>query len=236
MNAPIIYVGGSKGGVGKSHMSFALIDYLSEHGKKILLLETDTSNPDVFKAHAPLEEKDKLVCRQLNLDEVDGWIFLVNFADEFPDHVIVINSAARSNSGIEKYGETLKETLPELERKLFTFWMINRQRDSIELLREFLGSFRDDALVYVFRNLYFGTSEKFERYNASNTKKQIEENGGASFDFPDLADRVCDKIYSERRAIAQALKDLPIGDRAELKRWRAKCFAIFDKIFGEENE
>ena len=28
MNAQIFYVGGSKGGVGKSKMSFALIDYL----------------------------------------------------------------------------------------------------------------------------------------------------------------------------------------------------------------
>lgn len=230
MNAPIFYVGGSKGGVGKSHMSFALIDYLTEHGCKILIVETDTSNPDVFKAHVNLEEENDLVCRQLNLDEADGWIELVNLADQFSDHVIVINSAARSNSGIEQYGATLKDTLPELERKLYIFWMINRQRDSLELLREFLLSFGDGMVVNVFRNLYFGESEKFERYNNSNTRKRIEANGGNSFDFPDLADRVCDKIYSERRSVVQAVKELPLGDRAELNRWRSKCFAIFDSI------
>lgn len=230
MNTPIFYVGGSKGGVGKSHMSFALIDYLTEHGCKILIVETDTSNPDVFKAHVNLEEENDLVCRQLNLDEADGWIELVNLADQFSDHVIVINSAARSNSGIEQYGATLKDTLPELERKLYIFWMINRQRDSLELLREFLLSFGDGMVVNVFRNLYFGESEKFERYNNSNTRKRIEANGGNSFDFPDLADRVCDKIYSERRSVVQAVKELPLGDRAELNRWRSKCFAIFDSI------
>ena len=33
MNAPIFYVGGSKGGVGKSKLSFALIDYLTTREK-----------------------------------------------------------------------------------------------------------------------------------------------------------------------------------------------------------
>ena len=67
MNASIFYVGGSKGGVGKSKLSFALIDYLLDDGKKVLLLESDTSNPDVFKAHQP-HENDALVCREADLD------------------------------------------------------------------------------------------------------------------------------------------------------------------------
>ena len=43
MNAPIYYVGGSKGGVGKSKLAFALIDYLKEREQQILLLETDSA-------------------------------------------------------------------------------------------------------------------------------------------------------------------------------------------------
>ena len=49
MNASIFYVGGSKGGVGKSKLAFALIDYLLDEEKQVVLLETDTSNPDVFQ-------------------------------------------------------------------------------------------------------------------------------------------------------------------------------------------
>ncbi len=41
INASILYVGGSKGGVGKSKVSFALINYLPDDGKKALLLESD---------------------------------------------------------------------------------------------------------------------------------------------------------------------------------------------------
>ncbi len=154
MNAAMYYVGGSKGGVGKSKLSFALIDYLFAQEKKILLLETDTSNPDVYKTHHP-HESDSLISKIIDLDVAEGWIKLVNYADEFPEHTVVINSAARSNTGITKYGEMLRETLGELDRELVTFWMLNRQRDSLELLRGFLNSF-PDALIYACRNMYFG--------------------------------------------------------------------------------
>lgn len=228
---PIIYIGGSKGGVGKSKVSFALIDYLLNDGKKVLLLETDTSNPDVYKAHHAHEDLGVL-SKKVDLDISEGWIELVNVADEFSEYTIVINSAARSNTGIEKYSGTLRETLVELQRKLITFWVINRQRDSLELLRGFLNAF-PDAKVHVLRNLHFGLEEKFDLYNASVTREKIEKKGGLSLCFPDLADRVADKLYSERIPIAIALKDFLIGDRAELKRWQAECKKTFHRVFCE---
>lgn len=74
---------------------------------------------------------------------------------------------------MEKYGATLKETLGELQRELTAFWIINRQRDSIELLRAFLDVF-PEALELVCRNMYFDEQDKFERYNASKTRTAIE--------------------------------------------------------------
>ena len=78
MNASMFYIGGSKGGVGKSKVSFALIDYLISNGHKVLLLESDTANPDVYKAHLA-HANEGLVCKLSNLDEAEGWIELVNF-------------------------------------------------------------------------------------------------------------------------------------------------------------
>ena len=104
------------------------------------------------------------MCKLSNLDEAEGWIELVNFADAYPEHVMVINSAARSNKGIEQYGATLRETLGELQRELVTFWVLNRQRDSLELLRGFLNVF-PDALIHACRNLHFGDTGKFVLYS-----------------------------------------------------------------------
>ena len=46
----IYWVGGSKGGVGKSMMTMATLDYLIERGDRVALIETDTSNHDVWNA------------------------------------------------------------------------------------------------------------------------------------------------------------------------------------------
>ncbi|GAB1253946.1 hypothetical protein [Desulfovibrio falkowii] len=77
------------------------------------MLETDTSNPDVYKAHLP-HENAALVCKLVNLDEAEGWIELVNFCDENPAYIAVVNSADRSNTGMEKYGAC--------SRKLWANW------------------------------------------------------------------------------------------------------------------
>ena len=72
----VFYVGGSKGGVGKSLFSFALVDYLLNRNANILLVDTDTDNPDVFKAHKVLALPN-LLCRLNSLDDADGWAELL---------------------------------------------------------------------------------------------------------------------------------------------------------------
>lgn len=224
MAKSIYLIGGSKGGVGKSLLTMATIDFLMERGESVLLVESDTSNPDVWKTY-----KDSVDAKWLNLDEADGWIQLVNDCESKPDHVVVINTAARNNKGVSAHGETLSSTLAELQRKLVTLWVINRQRDSLELLKEFMQAI-PNAEVHVVRNAYFGEESKFELYNGSKLRTTIEERGGKSLTFPDLADRVSDDLYSKRMSIAAARQDMPIGNRAELTRWRNEVRKMLETV------
>ena len=223
----IYLIGGSKGGVGKSLVTMATVDYLQEQGECVLLIESDTSNPDVWKAY-----KDSTEAELVNLDEADGWIQLVNLCDSKPDSVVVINAAARNDKGVSSYGETLNSTLAELKRKLVTFWIINRQRDSLELLKEYMQAIPNSD-IHVVRNGYFGEEKKFELYNNSKLRTSVEERGGKSVTFPDLADRVSDDIYSQRMSITKALKELQIGNRAELTRWRNEVKKVLEIIVNE---
>ena len=227
MAKSIYLIGGSKGGVGKSLVMMATVDYLEERGESVLLIESDTSNPDVWKAY-----KESTETELINLDEADGWIQLVNLCDSKPDSVVVINTAARNNKGVSAYGETLNSTLAELKRKLVTLWVINRQRDSLELLKEYMDAIPNSA-VHVVRNGHFGEEKKFELYNGSKLRRAVEERGGQSVTFPDLADRVSDDIYSKRMSIAVALKELPIGNRAELTRWRNEVKKVLEAVVHE---
>jgi hypothetical protein len=212
----IYWIGGSKGGVGKSMMTVAMLDHLLEQGSKVVLVECDTSNPDVWKAY-----REQVETELINLDEADGWIHLVNTCDRHREGVVVINTAARNNLAVKQYGETLDSSLQELGSQLVALWVINRQRDSLELLREFIDAV-PKAAVHVVRNGYFGDEKKFELYNSSKIREEVEGRGGKSIMLPDLADRVADDIYCRRISLKVAAKELPIGNRAELGRWRGE--------------
>ena len=75
---------------------------LASMGENVLLIESNTSNPDVWKTY-----KEEVNTELIDLDQADGWIDLVNLCDSRPESVVVINTAARNNAGVSSYGETL---------------------------------------------------------------------------------------------------------------------------------
>ena len=185
---PIYLVCGDKGGVGKSMVSVALVHHLAQQGTALLLIETDTSNPDVWRCY---EQEPGIVSRSVGLDDADGWITLVNLCETHPDHTLVINTAARNNTGIARHGDIPERRGAGIEpcaRRVVG--VINRQRDSVALLKRFLPSI-PTATVHVLRNLYFGDSEKFELYNQSALRQTLEARRPV-VGFPRPADRVAD--------------------------------------------
>jgi hypothetical protein len=86
------------------------------------------------------------------------------------------------------------------------------------------------ADVHVVRNGFFGDERKFELYNTSKVRESIEKRGGKSITLPDLADRVADDIYTQRLALSVAAKELPIGNRAELGRWRGEVRKVLSVL------
>ena len=156
MSNTIFLIGGGKGGVGKSLMSMAVLDFLQATGKRPFLVETDTSVPDVFKTYG-----ESVGGELVNLDEREGWIDLVNLIESSPESTVVINTGARNQTGISNFGRTLSKALPELGRKLLVLWMIDRKRESLELLSDFTEAI-PEAEVHVVRNMYLGAEKKFE--------------------------------------------------------------------------
>ena len=227
MSKSIFLVGGGKGGVGKSLLSMTVVDYLDGTGAGPFLVETDTSVPDVYKTY-----KDAVGGELVNLDEREGWIDLVNLVESKPESTIVINTGARNQTGISNFGRTLGKALPQLKRKLVVFWLIDRKRESLELLADFTEAL-PEAEMHVVRNMYLGTEKKFELYNGSKMRATIEKSGGKSLNFPELADRVTDAMNKGRLTIAKASSELSLGDRMELERWREECRAMLSEAIRE---
>ena len=214
----VYWIGGGKGGTGKSMVGMGLIDYLRKEGRDPVLIETDKKNPDVGRSH-----KNEIRTEGLDLSDQDGWVELLDLCGK-TESSVVINSAvgADETQGID----ALEQSLESSGKKLVVLWVINRQRDSIELLRDFMKSVQS-AEVHVVRNLYFGGPHKFELFNDSKTRKELEERGGKVLDFPEIADRIANELYSKRVSIAQCLAAAETGMRFILGRWQNSVHQMF---------
>jgi hypothetical protein len=224
MAEPILANGGSKGGTGKSLFIMILIHFLNLLGKKLLLVETDTSNPDVWGSY-----ESEIPTELVNMDTVNGWARLLDICHTNPDRIVLINTAARNNVGVNTYGNRLNHALGELGRELTTFWLINRNRASLELLKEYMAAI-PNSKIHVVRNLYFGEEQAFELYNDSELRKQIESRGGKSLNFPEVGDRVTDEIYTSQLSISKALKELSFGNRIELEMFIGDCKPLMQEV------
>ena len=163
--------------------------------------------PQTPTSGRPTESRPRL--ELIDLGEADGWVHFVNICDRGRDKIVVVNTSARNNLAVKKYGQRLDGSLEELGSRRVALWAVIPQ-----------------AEVHVERNGYFGDEKKFELYNASKVRETVESRGGKSVTLPDLADRVADDIYVKRLSLSAAAKSLPIGNRAELGRSRRGAQAL----------
>lgn len=207
----IIVVGGGKGGVGKTMVTIGVVDDLITRGEKVVMVETDDSNPDAYKA------LNKLVTSEIcNLDTEDGFIALGNIIEANKDACVVVNCAARTTKGLVTHGGIVADVCKEQGRELLMLWPINRQRDSVELLKEFLDGAVGFDSTYVLKNTYFGAPEKFLLFDNSAQKKRAT----GIVVWPELNDLLADKLNSSRLALNSSVEGSTIAERSVLQRYR----------------
>lgn len=219
----IFIVGGGKGGVGKTMVTMSVVDSLLEKGEKVILVESDDSNPDTYKAL-----KDLVPSSILNLDTETGYMGLCDIIETNKDTCIVVNTGARATAAIVTHSGIVVDVLRELKRDLVMLWPINRQRDSIELLREFLdGSDGYDA-TYAVLNTYWGAPEKFMRYNNSKQKNRVT----GTIVYPEMNDMVSDKLNDNRLAFSNADASLTLSEKSVLYRFRKAGNSALEVMYG----
>ena len=228
---PFVYVSGAVGGTGKSMTTMTMIDFAQHELKQpVALIETDTANPDVYKAYSG--EVD--VHHAFDLDTPEGWIEALNVSDAYPGHWIVVNGAARNLDGVRDYGAALIPGLRELEREFRTLWVTGPDRDSVELLADYVEIMRDGddpiGALHVVTNAGRSDERNFEFFHNSETAKAIAAAGGKVVHIPTLALRVADDLRNKRLSIARAVRDMSFGNRIELLRWRREVHRALGEL------
>jgi hypothetical protein len=232
MRNTIYYVGGSKGGVGKSLISTVLIQFLIDRygeNKTVHLIETDESNPDVGRIYG-----GKIPVTPLVLGDQDtGWITLYDILEEASDTLFVINSAARSNHGIEANGKNFSDAIGDksVPYDLVTFWPINRQLDCVNLLMDYLKVI-ENGPVFVIRNNYWGEPKDFLIYDSMMKKPKnaglAESRISGVLDFPALNDLITLAFYSYGKTLPEAAEMLNVFRRRIFLSWKNRAYEMFE--------
>ena len=231
MKDTIFYVGGGKGGVGKSMTSITLVQFLLDkygENKTVHLIETDESNPDAGRMY-----KDKIPVSSAILDENEkGWILMARILEKASNTLFVINSAARSNMGIRANGRNLAAVLEdgELPYNFVALWPMNRQKDSVTLLEDFLEYITFGA-VYPIRNKYFGDPDDFALYaKLLEESQRLGERVVKTLNFPALADIIADEFYTSGKTIPETAEALGAYAKKSFLAWRERVYAVFSEI------
>jgi hypothetical protein len=228
----IFYVGGSKGGIGKSMISTVLVQFLLDtygDSKTVHLIETDESNPDVGRLY-----QGKIPVTAFILDEREaGWVTFFELLKKNENTLFVVNSAARSNHGIEVNGANFSAALEEQADlcDLVTFWPLNTNIDCVELLLHYL-KIVSYGPVFTVRNNCFGKLEDFFVYDAvmqqPQNKKLAQQRISGILDFPALNEKITLSFYSCGKTLPEVPATLNAFNRQIFQSWKNRAYAMFE--------
>ncbi len=225
---------GGKGGVGKSNTALALINFLSANNKKVLVVETDTRNPDVIRCIK--NSKRKLTGSYADLRSEEGWNDLLELieanANKF-DHAVM--SLPGSDLSISKYAELTREVCANKSVEINHYFTINRQPDSLNQLAQSIdsefGSISNRRIVVL--NGLFGAREKFDRFDDSGIK---QNSSLIEIFIPELFWKMQDAFWTSgltHAEFADSANSALIKSR--INQWANFVNSEFEKIFvGEE--
>ena len=236
---PIFYVGGNKGGVAKSWLSYLLVDYIFTQfpSTPIILFETDSSGYDVGVCYKKRKDNDEFNAKYervkvvgVDLATFKGWKKMFDLIREHPECVAVINSAAASINVIKENGSFFDGAREEYGFDLITFWLLNTEQYGIKALVDFLASIKTST-VHVIKNLYFGDPDDFTEYDTSpKIQQEIAARSGLVLEFPVLEKTVARDLRLAALPIDEARKGMDLLSRTCIDRWRSRFQKMVEQV------
>ncbi|MGI0118556.1 hypothetical protein [Zooshikella sp. RANM57] len=221
----IIFFHGDKGGVGKSFAANLFIDFqVNLKQAKPIVIDADSRNPDVARVWHKLVD-----VIPVNLHRHEGWMDLMDIMADNPKLDLIVSLPAGVGGVIRREAATFKEALRTLKRQFILYWVMNRLKDSIILLKEAQQDLGD--ITYkkaIIKNGFYGDEDKFYRWENSQTRQEFLNTGGAEIFLPELHERVTDKIHNLPFSHAISNSDLKFSEKNELQRWLAHAHKIIN--------
>ena len=224
------FIGGEKGGVGKSVVSRILAQYFIDRSVPFLGFDSDRSHGSLLRFYGDF-------AAPVVIDQYEGLDRLVEAAAEQPDRRILVDLAAQTYGFLTQWIEEsgVLELRDELGLSL-TYWhVMDSGRDSADLLAKLLDRFGGRLPLVVVLNAVRGGD--FSILESSGTLQRARELGATIVTLSRLQDSTMQRIDAHNTsfwaASTRGNKDgasLGLLERQRVKYWLQKAYDEFDRV------
>jgi CobQ/CobB/MinD/ParA family nucleotide binding protein len=226
--AHIHFIGGEKGGVGKSLVARILAQYLIDHERPFLGFDTDRSHGALMRFYAGYASP-------IVVDRYESLDAIIEAAAADPDRSILVDLAAQTQDALTQWVDDsgLLELSSELGLGL-TYWhVMDSGRDSVDLLKKLLDRF-GSRLNYVLVQNHI-RSDNFELLDASGEKQRALELHARIIEIKRLHEAAMRKIDSHSSSFWSATQNtdahaLGILERQRVKMWLKGAYSEIDRL------
>jgi len=224
----IQFIGGEKGGVGKSVVSRLLAQYYIDKQVPFVGFDTDAS-------HGTFGRFYREYASPVRTDRYESLDRIAEQALGDPQKFILVDLAAQTDRSFTDWLESsgVLELLAENHVTANYWHVMDDGKDSFDLLGRLFGRFHDRLNYYIVLN--HGRGERFEPYLGSETHKRALELGAQVIELPRLHQAAMQKIDHANTSFWAAVNnprshDLGVMDRQRVKMWMKKVYAGFDAL------
>ena len=224
------FIGGEKGGVGKSLVARILAQYLIDHEMPFLGFDTDQSHGALLRFYGDFTAP-------VVIDRYESLDYIVEAAVAETDKRILVDLAAQTQPFLLRWMEDsdVLELSAELGIEL-TYWhVMDAGQDSVDLLGLLLDRFGGRLPLVLVLNEVRG--DRFELLQSSGLRARAEEMGARIISLRHLQDAAMQKIDGHSSSFWAALNNSEKGatglgllERQRVKNWLKRAYQEIDTL------
>jgi hypothetical protein len=226
----IHFIGGEKGGVGKSVVCRVLAQYFIDRGMPFRGFDTDRSHGALLRFYADFAQP-AVLDRHDSLDPV------IECALEDPQQHVLVDLAAQTHQALTRW--LTDSDVPRLAAEsglTLTWWhVMDSGRDSVDLLSQWLDQFGGKLDLVIVLNELRG--DRFDILDASGQRQRAEALGAKIIFLRRLPDTAMLKIDQQNASFWAALNHpdrantgLGLLERQRVKVWLNNAYAELGKL------
>lgn len=223
------FIGGEKGGVGKSVVSRVLAQYFIDQERVFTGFDTDRSHASFRRFYADYASR-------VVVDSYEGLDLIVSGFDDNPEQSVIVDLAAQTAAPLSCWVKD-SDLIPLLQEMgvQVNFWHVaDAGKDSVDLLQRLIDTYGDLANYVVVKN--YGRGSDFSLLDESSELNYAIGIGARVVSLNQLHEGSMRKIDRQNASFWAAINNksgsdtLGLLERQRVKTWLKSTYATFNEL------